>query len=528
MVDYLTRRWGAPPPPSAGIPRSLRLPAPRLSELDLRALSSMVPRGEVRHDDRSRVLGSVGASYLDLVRLRGLGVDDAADAIVEPGTVEEVESVVRWADREQVAIVPRSGGTSVVGGLEPLRNGHRAAVVVSDRRLSGVGELLAEQRRASFGAGILGPALEAQLRTVRLTLGHFPQSFERSALGGWIAARSFGQESTKYGTPADRLEGFTLVTPRETVRWKRADRPPQHPDPGVAVPGSEGVLGILVEASLRVEPTPEVTVWLAALFPAWSSGVDAMRRLADDRPLPAVLRLSDGEETDLVLAERGWEMGGRLEPIRRLLAKLLGFRSNGPRSACLMIASYEGSAADAEAGRRAFQTVRRASAAAFLPATVGKSWERSRFRAPYLRDDLIERGWFVETFETFVSWGNLDTVDAAARAAVATWAGHRGVRVCINAHLSHPEAAGTSLYFTVIAPQESGEEEAAWQSFKQLTSEAVVAGGGTVSHHHGIGRYHRPWANRSLRPEWLQELKALKTRWDPNGIMNPGKLLPET
>lgn len=527
VMAYLTRRWGAPTPQRARVPGPLRLPASRLSELDFRSLTSMVSRGEVRHDDRSRLLGSVGASYLDLVRLRNLEVPDVADAVAEPSTIEEVEALVHWADRERVAIVPRSGGTSVVGGLDPLRNGHRAVVVVSDRRLSGPGEIRPEARLGSFGAGILGPVLEARLREFRLTLGHFPQSFERSALGGWVAARSFGQASTRYRTPADRLEGFTLVTPKETVRWTRTGQPHETPDPGTVVPGSEGTLGILTEATVTVEPLPKATIWSAALFPAWSPGVVAMRRLVSTPPVPAVLRLSDGDETDLVLAESSWEMGGRFEPLRRIVARLLRFRSEGPRSSCLMIASYEGSVEEAEAGRRAFQTVRRESAAGFLPASVARAWERSRFRTPYLRDDLIERGWFVETFETFVPWSILGKVDAAARAAVRTWAGQCGIRACVTAHLSHPEVGGTSLYFTVIAPLKPGEEEASWWSFKQLTAEAVVSAGGTVSHHHGIGRYHRTWASRSLALPWLEGLRTLKARWDPNGVMNPGKTLPE-
>lgn len=487
----------------------------------------MIAEGEVRTDDRERLLASVGSSYLDLVRLRKAEVPALADAVVQPSSVGEMEALVQWADRGGIALVPRSGGTSVVGGLDPLLDGHRAVVVVSDRRLSGPGEVRPDQHLATFGAGILGPELEAELRRYGLTLGHFPQSFERSALGGWIAARSFGQASTRYQTPADRLEGFTIVTPRATVRWNRSQQPPEDPDPGEIVPGSEGTLGVLVEATVRVEPVPATTCWLAALFPAWASGVEAMRRLIAARPVPAVARLSDGDETDLTLAEGGWEAGGSREWLRRLAARALGFRSEGLRTACLLVASYEGSSSEAASGRRVLRSARRELGGTALPSRVGRAWERSRFRTPYLRDDLIERSWFVETFETFVPWSLLGKVDFAAREAVRDWANQRGVRAYVGAHLSHPETEGTSLYFTVIAPQKPGEEETAWKVFKQLTAEAVVSAGGTVSHHHGIGRYHRPWASRSLAASRLEGLKTLKTRWDPNGIMNPGKTIPE-
>jgi alkyldihydroxyacetonephosphate synthase len=473
------------------------------------------------------LLASAGASYLDLIRLMKLEVPELVDAIAEPASVEEVEAIVRWADRERIALVPRSGGTSVVGGLDPLRNGLQAVVTISVRRLSRSGPVRPEERVASFETGILGPELEAYLHRYGLTLGHYPQSFEGSALGGWIAARSFGQASTRYQTPADRLERFTIVTPSGTFRWDRSHPSSTEPDPGVIVPGSEGTLGVLVEAALRVEPLPEATRWLVALFQRWEAGVDAMRRLAVERPLPAVVRLSDGEETDLTFAESGWESGGTYDWLRRLAALGLGFRGSQPREACLLIASYEGSSREVDLGGRFFRSLRQELGAAPLPATVGRAWERSRFRVPYLRDELIERGWFVETFETFVAWSALRKVDLAARKAVRAWADRRSFPVYVGAHLSHPAADGTSLYFTVIAPQEPGQEEMAWKEFKRATAEAVVAAGGTVSHHHGIGRYHRPWVGRSV-PAWrLEGLKTLKNRWDPNGIMNPGKTLPE-
>lgn len=452
---------------------------------------------------------------------------ELADAIAEPASVEEVEALVRWADRERIALVPRSGGTSVVGGLDPLRDGLRAVVTISVRRLSRPGAVQLDPRIAAFETGILGPELEAHLRSYGLTLGHYPQSFEGSALGGWIAARSFGQASTRYQTPADRLERFTIVTPSGTFCWDRSRQSPTGPDPGVIVPGSEGTLGVMVDAAVRVETLPDVTRWCAALFRAWEAGIDGMRRLVVARPLPAVVRLSDGEETDLTLAESGWESGGSYDWLRRLAARGLGFRGSRPREACLLIASYEGTFQEVRLGRRVFRSLRQELGAAPLPAAVGRAWERSRFRVPYLRDELMERGWFVETFETFVAWSVLSQVELAAREAVRAWAAGRGVSAYIGAHLSHPTADGTSLYFTVIAPLEPGQEEAAWEEFKRATAEAVVDAGGTVSHHHGIGRYHRPWVRRSVPAGRLEGLRTLKSRWDPNGIMNPGKTLPE-
>ena len=415
----------------------------------------------------------------------------------------------------------------MVGGLDPVRNDHRAIVSVSLRRLHRVGPVDAEHRLATFEAGILGPVLESSLNGRGLTLGHFPQSFERSSLGGWIVTRSFGQASTRYLTPVDRLEAFEIVTPRGRVAWRRSDEPSARPDPGKIVPGSEGILGILVTATLRVEPVPERTRFFAAVFPDWESGARATRQLASSDPLPAVLRLSDGPETDLTLAESGWEAGGHRELLRVLVAGGLGFHRAPDGETCRMVGSYEGSSEDLAAGRAELRSVLRASGAAALPSIVGRAWERGRFRTPYLRDDLIEAGYFVETFETFASWERITEVVHAARASVRSWAARQGVPALVGTHLSHPSRAGTAAYFTVIAFQMPDRIDPAAHDFKKVTAEAVVHAGGTVTHHHGIGTYHRPWVGRSFDPEWLEGLRILKARWDPNGIMNPGKTLPE-
>jgi alkyldihydroxyacetonephosphate synthase len=528
VLAYLARRLGGGPAARPGPgPRRTHAPPSRLSAHDLQVLRGLVDQGQVQDDDRSRLLASVGASYLDVIHLIEGEASECADAVVEPASVAGVEALMQWADREGIALIPRSGGTSVVGGLDPLLNGHRAAIVVSVRRLCRPGVVRPDQQLASFEAGILGPELETHLRRYGLTLGHFPQSFERSALGGWIAARSYGQASTRYQTPADRLEGFIIVTPRGTIRWARSHGPPAEPDPGSIVPGSEGTLGVLTEATLRVERLPETTRWFAALLPTWERGIEAIRRLIAERPVPAVVRVSDGEETDLTLAESGWEAGGRYDLPRRLAAAGLGLRGSGPRQACLLIVSFEGTSRETALGGQFLRSLRRELGAAWLPAAVGRTWERSRFHVPYLRDDLIERGWFVETFETFVPWASTRSVKFAAEEAVRTWANRRSVPAYVGAHLSHPASEGASLYFSVIALQKPGEEEAAWLEFKQATAEAVVVAGGTVSHHHGIGRYHRPWAGRSIAAWRIEGLRTLKARWDPNGIMNPGKTLPK-
>lgn len=527
LLAYLTRTLGGTPPRPARPSPPSSLPDPRLSEDDLTDLARLVGPGALFRDDRSRRSASTGGSYRDVALSRAGSISDGADAVIEPASLPEVEAVVGWADSRRVALVPRGGGTSVVGGLEPRRNGLRAVVSVSLGRLRRAGPVDRPHRLATFEAGILGPELEASLRRSGWTLGHFPQSFERSSLGGWIVTRSFGQASTRYLTPVDRLEAFEIVTPRGRVAWRRSERPASAPDPGEIVPGSEGVLGILVSATLRVEPIAERTGYFAAVLPDWDAGVETTRRLAIASPAPAVLRLSDGPETDLTLAESGWEAGGRREPWRRLAARGLRFRKAPDGETCLLIGSYEGASSEVDRGRSELRSALRAARAAALPSMVGRAWERGRFLAPYLRDDLIENGWFVETFETFARWEGLSAVLRAARTAVVAWAGRQGVPAMVGTHLSHPTAEGTAAYFTVLAFQVPDRIDPAARAFKEATAEAVVRAGGTVTHHHGIGTYHRAWVRRSFPPGWLEGLRTLKARWDPNGIMNPGKTMPE-
>ena len=527
MLRYLSRVLGGTPARAAPEGSLAKLPGTRLTEEDLAGLAALLAPDALLRDDRSRLLASVGGSYWDVARLRSGSGIETVDAVVEPTSSEEVTAVVRWADQRSVGLVPRGGGTSVVGGLDAARDGLRAVVSVSLRRLRRAGPFDVPRRLATFEAGILGPELEASLTHRGWTLGHFPQSFERSSLGGWIVTRSFGQASTRYHTPVDRLEGFVVVTPRGRVAWRRTEQPVVSPNPGEIVPGSEGTLGILVSVTLRVEPVAERTRFFAAIFPDWESGVAATRRVATSFPPPAVLRLSDGRETDLSLAESGWEAGGHRELVRILVARGVGFRRGSDGETCLMVGSYEGSTDEIAAGRAVLRSVLRAAGAAALPARVGRAWERGRFLPPYLRDDLIEAGWFVETFETFAPWERLAGVVRAARASVTTWAGRQGVPALVGTHLSHPTASGTAAYFTVLAFQVPDRVDSAAQEFKAVTAEAVVNAGGTVTHHHGIGTYHRPWVDRSFPADWLAGLRTLKARWDPNGIMNPGKTLPE-
>ena len=500
----------------------------RLTDTELADLSKLAgASGVVQRDAASRRAASVGGSYADLQHLRIGELTDLVDAVVTPSSRADVESLVAWADRQRIALVPRGGGTSVVGGLDPFRGECRGVVSVSLDRLRRAGPLDAARGRARFEAGILGPDLEAFLAPQGWTLGHFPQSFERSSLGGWILTHSFGQSSTRYGTPVDRLEGFEIVTPAGTFQWERSALGATTPDPGTTVPGSEGILGILVSATVRVDRRPAFTRYFAALLPDWPAGMEVTHRLAVSEPVPAVLRLSDGPETDLSLAESGWEAGGRREWLRRIAARWLRYRAAPGEGSCLLIGSAEGSRGEVAQVLDTLRSTVQVARGAVLPGAVGRSWERGRFRAPYLRDDLVDLGWFVETFETFAPWALVAVVARAARGAVEAWATRQGVRALLGTHLSHPNRAGTALYFTTIAPQPGDRIDPMVQDFVRSTASAVVDAGGTVTHHHGIGTYHRSWVRASYPAEWLDSLRALKARWDPHGIMNPGKTLPE-
>jgi alkyldihydroxyacetonephosphate synthase len=496
----------------------VRLPAPRLPATARERLSAAVGAERVREDREARVAHAAGRSYPDLVRLRVGDGSSAPDAVVTPESVDQVRAVLAVCAERGVAVVPFGGGTSVVGGVEPVSDGFAGAVSIDLGSLNRVVSIDRTSLTATFEAGLNGPRIEGALGAEGLTLGHFPQSFEYSTVGGWIATRSAGVASTGYGRIDELVEGLRLVAPAGEVDARALPASAAGPDLRELLVGSEGVLGVICQATLRVRQAPGERRYEGWWFGSFAEGREAFRVMEQADASPDVARLSDEDETrfSLVFASPG----GAVERLGRAY-----LRARGRESGCLAIVGFEGTAEDVERRRVRTGSLLRAGGGIALGRRPGELWVRSRYTGPYLRDDLLDRAILVDTLETAGSWTNLDSLYRATADALRSALGERGTRPFVMCHVSHLYRSGASLYFTFMARQQD-DALAQWRAAKAAASEAIVAAGGTITHHHAVGRDHARWMRAEVGEMGLELIRAAKERLDPAGIMNPGKLLP--
>jgi alkyldihydroxyacetonephosphate synthase len=480
-------------------------------------LTDVVGAVNVRTDRLARVSHAVGKSTADLIRIRAGDGSSAPDAVVYPASRDEVEAVLAVCADARLAVVPFGGGTSVVGGVEPVRDGFAGAISLDLARMD---QLLAVDRKsllATFAPGLTGPQIEAALAPHGLTLGHFPQSFEYATLGGFVATRSAGQNSTGYGRIDELVQGLRLSAPVGEVVVRSFPSTAAGPSLQQLLVGSEGTLGVITEATLRVRPLPDAHRFETWSFASFEDGAEALRALEQAGAAPTVARLSDPDETRVGLVLGVGDRG------RRAVSAYLGLR--GQRLPCLAILGYEGGRTEVRArSLRALRTMR-AHGGVYLGTKGGEGWRHTRFAGPYLRDTLLDRGVFVETLETATVWSNVPSLYRAVRQAIAGALAARGTPAFVLCHISHLYPSGCSLYFTYFARQEEGAELDQWQASKAAACDAIVAGGGTITHHHAVGRDHAPWLAREIGSLGVDGLRGLKERLDPQGVMNPGKVM---
>jgi len=459
----------------------------------LRHLASDDPEDRARH--------GVGRSYRDLVRAMAGRLDSPPDLVLRPSDEQGVADVLSWAAEHGVPVIPFGGGSSVVGGVEP--RDLPAAVSLDLSRLTGLVEVDEISRAVRLRAGTVGPAAEAAMKPHGLTLRFYPQSFERSTVGGWLATRAAGHFSTRLTHVDDLVESVRAVTPAGVWESRRLPGSGAGPSPDRLLLGSEGTLGVITEAWLRAQPRPAHR-WSATLAaPDMATGGRAVRALVQAGLLPATCRLLDSREAALT----GTLSSGEA-------ALVLGFES--------LAAPVDAEAGLAlqlcqDAGLRVLESGERGEA--------GEAWRSSFVRAPYLRESLLLLGVLVETFETAITWDRFDSLVASVTAAT-TQALHR---VCgagtVTCRLTHVYADGCAPYFTVLAPARRGSELAQWDEVKAAASDALVAAGATITHHHAVGRDHRHWYDQQRPDPFALALTGAKAAVDPAGILNPGVLL---
>jgi alkyldihydroxyacetonephosphate synthase len=520
---WLRRELGTGTPSSPVPLADAELRPSRLPD-DVRSrLAAVVGSDGVADDRAARAARAGGKSYLDLLRRRAGDLLGAPDAVVFPASHHEVCEVLGVCAAQDVAVVPYGGGTSVVGGLEPVRGGHRALVSLDLSRLAALHEVDSESLTVRVGPGLRGPVAESLLAAEGLTLGHLPQSHEQATLGGYAVTRSAGQASTGYGRFDDLVVGLRAATPAGDLDLGRAPASAAGPDLRQLVLGSEGTLGIVTELTLQVQPRPRAQRFEAWFFPTFATGAAALRTLVQEGLAADVCRLSDEEETRTSLALSG------ISGLKGLLGRTY-LRARGVASGCLVILGYDG-AGESVVKRRASAAAKVLRAAGGVPAgrAPGEAWAKGRFEGPHLRDDLLDAGYLVETLETATSWSRLPALREAVVGSLRSRLGAAGTPPVVLCHVSHLYPAGASLYVTVLARQLDGDLESRaeqWQNAKNAATETLLAAGGTLTHHHGVGVDHRGWMSAEVGDVGVRALRAVKEALDPQGILNPGKLLP--
>jgi alkyldihydroxyacetonephosphate synthase len=511
LLEWLTAHVGRalhPVPPTAAGP-------PDVDAADLGDLPAAIST-----DPGDRLAHARGQGLVDVLRVRMGAVPALPDAVCRPGTADEVTAVLRVCAERSIRVIPWGGGTSVTGGVNVLK-GDAPQLTLDLERLCGCTAVDPLSGLAVFGPGTRGPRVESELAAHGLTLGHYPQSWELATVGGWVATRSSGQESLGYGRIEDMVAGLEMRAPAGRFRLPAGPASAAGPDLKHLVMGSEGRFGVITEVTLRVRPRPRVTEVVGALVPDIGRGLEVARELVWRGTPLTMVRLSDAAESQVALAVG---LGrSRLAPLVDRYLALRGVGGDG----CLMLIGAAGdrdrvddtlaSALDVVASRQGVSLGRR----------PGRHWLRDRFRHPYLRESLLDLGYATDTLETAAPWSVVADLRTRVTAAIEGALVGDDERVAVLCHVSHPYRDGASLYFTFFfrTAADPGATIARWARIKRAATDALIAAGATLSHHHGIGQWHAPWLQREIGGDGAATLAAVAGHLDPAGILNPHVLL---
>lgn len=465
-----------------------------------------------------RLFHARGQSLPDWIALRSGCIGAFPDGVAYPASGEDIRACLDYARRTGASLIPYGGGTSVAGHINP-RAQDRPVLTVDLSRMNRLLSLDEESRLATFEAGIAGPEIERRLAERGFTLGHFPQSWELSTLGGWIATRSSGQQSYCYGRIEQIFAGGHVETPGGALDLPAFPASAAGPDLRQAILGSEGRFGFITRATVRVRPLPETETFHGIFFRSWENGAAAVRAIVQAAVPVSMLRLSDPQETDATL-----HLSGK-ETLAALLDRgLRAFGYGGRRS--LLILGVTGDRRTARFARRSALAIARRHGGFATGQSIGRQWNRKRFLTPYLRNTLWERGYAIDTLETAMKWSTVIESAVAVKEAIRHALDQFNERVLVFAHLSHVYTDGASIYVTYLWRRGDPERMLAqWSAVKAAASAVIVGRGGTISHQHGVGLDHAPYLQAEKGVVGIRMLEALRGELDRGRILNRGKLI---
>nr|HPH88058.1 FAD-binding oxidoreductase [Chitinophagales bacterium] len=487
--------------------------------------ASIYPK-KISFSDDDRLFVLLGKSYYDVIRIfNGQGFI-SPDVVIAPTTHEEIQYILTQASANNVQIIPFGGGTNVVGALslDNLAGRTEIKCTLDLRKYKRMLHIDEEHLTATFEAGIFGPELEKILNAKGFTLGHFPQSFEYSTLGGWLVTRGAGQESTYYGKIEDLVEHIKVATPAGTLESNQFT----HDASGINVlpffTGSEGTLGVVTELTIKIKKLPKNYRWIVGLFPTFQEGTNYLKELAQAGVKPSVVRLSDANETNLFSKmSSSEEHPGLLNDLKKEAQKLILQWKNLSAPCVLIMRFPQGEISVSSQVIYAKELVEKHKGM-LAPTTIGDKWADNRFKLPYLRDTLVEHSIYIDTMETLVNWKDISKLHQALTRELNKSVAFNKNKGIFLAHISHIYPNAACMYFTLITPMLKGREIEQWQELKDLVTNTIMQHNGAVSHHHSVGLDHQKWYKKYTDTLALDILKAVKSKLDPKGIMNPGKL----
>lgn len=531
LAPFALRRIGL----DLNVPRSpipdfddLVVPASRMDDNLALELTVAVGGDHVVVDDRDRVVHTYGKGLVDLLRIRAGDLPRVPDVVVYPANEQEVRAVVDAVAESDAVVIPFGGGSNITGSLTPQSHEQRVIVSLDLGRMNRVLEIDEAAGLARIQAGALGPDLEQQLNARNWTMGHQPDSFRHSTLGGWIATRSSGMQSDKYGDIADIARGMRIVQPHKVVALRPLPSTSTGPSVREMIIGSEGRLGVITEAWVNVHRLPPNRDIIAYLFPSWSAGLDAMQAIAASDAHPSVTRVSDANETAFSFAT---QKGGRglAQLGRRALFALLRLRGWDLEAVCLSFIGFEGTDARVKADKAIVGKIVKNHGGITLGRGPGELYDQKKFDTPYIRDFMLDIGAMGDVSETAAPWSKLKDMHSSVVAAAQNAFRAVGDSGFIMCHLSHSYHSGACLYFTFVLRLEGGglgAQLTRYWTVKSAIQQAFIDAGGTLSHHHGVGTDHAPWLPEDLSEAGMDMMVALLRGVDPRRNLNPGTLIP--
>lgn len=496
----------------------------------LKTLGGIVGADDVRTDAMERVVHVYGKSFRDLARIRANAVKRYPDVVVYPDDEAEVQQVVDAAVAADAVLIPFGGGSNIAGSLEPREGEKRAIISLDLGRLNKVLDIDEDAQTARIQAGALGPDLEAQLQAKGWTIGHFPDSFTHSTIGGWVATRSSGMQSDRFGDISQIARGLRVARPGGTLVIRSLPSTSTGPSVREMILGSEGRLGVITEVTAQIRRNAEVREIQAYFFPNFETGLKAMQEISESDATPSITRVSDGRESGFSLAtsksRKGFDkfLAGTVLP-QLMKSKGWAKQPGGLENIALSFIGFEGSKARAKANKAIVDRIVKKHNGMGVGTGPGVLYDQKKFDTPYLRDFLLDRGAVGDVSETAAPWSKLQAVyDGAIAAAEAAYAS-LGIKGWIMAHQSHSYASGACLYFT-FAFVGKNDILAEYDIVKSAIQQSFIDNGATLSHHHGVGVEHSPWMEQDISAQGVAVMDGLFRATDPKGNLNPGKILP--